>query len=89
MVVKELLHFTMKGSAICKEVEPEIKKLLAEKPEIKYSKIDEQNDADTFQYYAKKYGITVCPTFLGIVDGELQDGHEGYGSAMVLGSLVG
>lgn len=79
----------MKGSATCDEVEPEIKKLLAMMPEIKYSKIDEENDSVTFQYYAKKYGITVCPTFLGIVDGELQDGHEGYGTAMVLGSLVG
>tara|TARA_B110000503_G_scaffold24933_1_gene39267 strand:+ start:1649 stop:1915 length:267 start_codon:yes stop_codon:yes gene_type:complete len=88
-MLKELIHFTQPNSEACDAMEPIIKKLIKENPEIKYTKIDVSVDVTMFEYYASKYPINYCPAFLGLVDGKVQDGHVGATSQMVLESLVG
>lgn len=86
--MKELIHFTMTGSTVCKEMKPIIDKFIAENPDVVYSKVVVDLDNRLFSYYDKKYGISICPTFLGLRDGVLQDGHVGLASQMVLEALV-
>ena len=67
---------------------PEIQKFIQNNPSVKYTKIFVEEDKDLYNFYNKKYPMPVCPAFLGLVDGKVQDGHVGYATEMVLSSLV-
>ena len=86
---KELIHFTQPNSEVCAAMEPVIKKLVKDNPDITYVKIDVSQDKELYEYYYKKYPINYCPAFLGIVDGKVQDGHVGEATQLILESLVG
>lgn len=87
--VKELIHFTADWCQPCKNMEPIIKEFIEENPDIKYSMVNIEKDKEVFEYYLKKYNIMSVPTFLGMVDGNLIDGHVGVASKFVLKSLIG
>jgi hypothetical protein len=86
---KELIHFTQPNSEVCAGMELVIKKLIKDNPDITYVRIDVTQDHELFEYYAKKYPINYCPSFLGLVDGKVQDGHVGEATQLILESLVG
>jgi thiol-disulfide isomerase/thioredoxin len=86
--MKELIHFTQPNSEVCDRMEPVIKKLIKDNPDISYVKIDVSIEHELHEYYAKKYPINFCPAFLGLVDGVVQDGHVGEATQLVLESLV-
>ena len=86
--MKELLHFTRSESPACKEMEPIINKLIANNPDIHYTKINVDEDSKLYTFYSKSYDLSICPAFVGLVDGKVQDGHLGYAPLLVLESLV-
>lgn len=87
--MKELLHITHPESTGCRQMAAVIDKLIAENPEIKYSKVNSETDPKLYSYYIKKYGLpAVFPIFLGLVDGVMQDGHIGTAPELILESLV-
>jgi hypothetical protein len=86
--MKELIHFTLPGSTICNEMIPIIDKLISNHPEIHYVKVDVSSDSGIYEFYNKKYPMPICPSFLGLVDGKVQDGHIGLASELILASLV-
>lgn len=87
--MKELIHFTADWCQPCKNMEPVIAEFIEENPDIKYSKINIEKDTEIFEYYLKQYNIMSVPTFLGMKDGKLMDGHVGVASKFVLKSLLG
>jgi thiol-disulfide isomerase/thioredoxin len=86
--MKEIIHFTITGSTVCEEMAPVIADLINNNADIKYTKINIDEDRQLFDYYGKKYSLTHCPAFLGLVDGNVQDGHLGSGTRLILESLV-
>jgi hypothetical protein len=86
--MKELLHFTMTGSTICEQMQPTIDKLLSNCPDIHYTKINVNDDDSLYRFYSSKYDLSQCPSFLGLVDGKVQDGHIGFAPLLVLEALV-
>lgn len=86
-MVKELIHFTMPNSTVCESMEPVIKKLMARNPDLHYVRIDVTVEHELYDYYSRKYPINYCPSFLGIVDGKVQDGHVGEATELILESL--
>jgi thiol-disulfide isomerase/thioredoxin len=86
--MKEIIHFTMAGSTVCKEMQPIIDKLIQDNPDIKYTTIDVFEDDKLYLYYSKKYSMNTCPSFLGLVDGKVMDGHVGSATQLILESLV-
>lgn len=87
--MKEIIHFTAKSSTDCIDMLPEIKKFLTNNPAIIYSKIDIDLDANIYDFYSKKYPGLSVPSFIGLVDGLVQDGHVGKATSLILESLVG
>lgn len=87
--VKELVHFTAEWCQPCKQMEPIIKEFTEENKDIKYVKIDVDKDSKMFDFYRKKYTVMSVPTFLGIVDGKVIDGHVGATTKFILKSLLG
>lgn len=85
--MKELIHFTLPGSTICEEMTPIIDKLIINNPDVHYIKVDVSSDSSIYEFYNKKYPMPICPSFLGIVDGKVQDGHVGMASELILESL--
>lgn len=86
--MKELLHFTMDNSIVCEQMVPVISSLLDKNPDIKYTKINVNDDKSLYLYYSKKYSMPACPAFIGLVDGVVQDGHVGFATELILESLV-
>jgi hypothetical protein len=86
---KELIHFTQPDSEACAAMEPIIKKLIKDNPDIAYVRVDVSKETELFEYYNAKYQINYCPAFLGLVDGKVQDGHVGIATQHILESLVG
>lgn len=78
----------MTGSTVCQEMEPIINNLIANNSDIKYVKVNVDEDRLLYDFYSIKYDLSLCPVFLGIVDGKLQDGHIGSASTLILESLV-
>ena len=78
----------MDGSTVCEDMKPVIAKMLAENPDIQYTKINVDEDASLYKFYSSKYSLTHCPAFLGLVDGKVQDGHMGFAPSLVLEALV-
>ena len=86
--MKEIIHFTMTDSTACELMVPVIEDLLAHNPDIQYTKINVDEDNSLFDYYGRKYNLTYCPAFLGLIDSKVHDGHLGVGTRLVLESLV-
>jgi thiol-disulfide isomerase/thioredoxin len=70
-------------------MKPVINQFVKDNPDIKYTSIDIDQDKELFKYYSNKYPVMSIPTFLGIVDGKVIDGHVGVASAFKLKSLLG
>lgn len=87
--VKELVHFTAKWCQPCRAMEPIIAEFVNENPDIKYVKVDVDEDKKLFDFYHKQYSVMSVPTFLGMVDGKVIDGHVGATNKFVLKSLLG
>jgi len=86
--MKEIVHFTRENSTVCKAMTPIINKLIEENPDIKYTKVNVDEDQGIYGFYSKKYDMPVFPAFLGLVDGKLHQAHLGHASSLVLESLV-
>ena len=78
----------MNDSTVCEQMQPTIDRLLADNPDISYTKINVDDDKDLYSFYAKKYDLSICPAFIGLVDGQVQDGHLGFAPLLVLEALV-
>lgn len=87
--MKELVHFTADWCQPCKKMEPIIEEFIKENKDVKYTKINIEEDRELFDYYNKKYRVMSVPTFLGLEDGKVIDGHVGVASKFVLKSLLG
>lgn len=87
--MKELVHFTADWCQPCKKMEPVIQEFVSENPDIKYTKIDIEVDKKLFDYYSSHYTVMSVPTFLGMVDGKVIDGHVGIASKFMIQSLFG
>lgn len=87
--MKELIHFTADWCQPCKKMEPVIDEFILENQDIKYTKINVEIDKQMFEYYLKQYPIMSVPTFLGMRDGKVIDGHVGIASKFILKSLLG
>jgi hypothetical protein len=86
--MKELIHFTLPESTVCKEMSSTIDSFIKHNPEILYTKIDVSSDSALYEFYSKRYEISTCPAFLGLVDGKVHDGHCGKATELILESLV-
>jgi hypothetical protein len=86
--MKEILHFTFPGSILCDTMSPVIDKIVSNYPDIHYIRVDTSEGSPIFEYYKKKYPGLSAPSFLGIVDGKVHDGHIGPATEMILLSLV-
>jgi hypothetical protein len=86
--MKEIVHFTKANSTVCETMIPIINKLIAENPDIIYTKVDVDEDQGLYGFYSKKYDMPIFPAFLGLVDGKLHQAHLGYASSLILESLV-
>ncbi len=87
--MKELIYFWGDHSEYSVSMIDTLNEIKAEHPEIHVSFVDVNNDAPTAKYYFNKYHMVGVPATIGLIDGELIDGHYGTGSKMVLLSLVG
>lgn len=86
--MKELLHFTRNGSNTCEQMLPTIERFIVDNPDISYTKINVDDDKALYSFYAKKYDLSICPAFIGLVDGKVQDGHLGFAPLLILEALV-
>jgi len=86
--MKEIIHFTISGSTVCEQMQPTIDKLLSNCPDIHYTKINVDEDPKMHSFYSAKYNLSQYPSFLGLVDGKVQDGHIGFAPLLVLEALV-
>jgi len=64
--MKELLHFTAVWCNPCKQMAPVIDRFINDNPDIKYTKVDVDEQVDL----VKEYRIQSVPTFIGLIDGE-------------------
>jgi thioredoxin 1 len=64
--MKELIHFTATWCQPCKRMAPMIDQIIADNPEIKYTKVDA--DTDTQRFIDE--GIQSVPSFVFIIDGK-------------------
>lgn len=83
--MKELIHVYEQEDQAVNE---EIQKFIKNNPDVAYSKVNSDSDVELFRYYTMKFPVIEYPLFLGYVNGDLQDGHIGFGTEMVLSSLV-
>ena len=64
--MKELLHFTAVWCNPCKQMAPVIDRFINDNPDIKYTKVDVDEQVDL----VKEYRIQSVPTFIALIDGE-------------------
>jgi thioredoxin 1 len=74
---KELIHFTATWCGPCQSMAPDIVRFTEAHPEIKYTKIDLDNDKNAFEQYSEKFAIMSVPTMLAMVDGLFYKGRKG------------
>ncbi len=86
--VKELIYFWGDHSEYSMSMLEVMEEIKAEHPEIHVSTVDVNNDEATAKYYFSKYHMVGVPATIGLIDGELIDGHYGIGSKFVIMSLV-
>lgn len=65
--MKELLHFSATWCNPCKKMEPVVQRFIETNPDIKYTKIDVDEQIDLSSHYEIK-GV---PTFIALVDNEV------------------
>lgn len=86
--MKELIYFWGDHSDYSLSMIKTLDKIRQEHPEIHVSMVDVNNDEATARYYFNKYHMVGVPATIGLIDGQLIDGHYGPGSEFVLLSLV-
>lgn len=64
--MKELLHFTADWCNPCKQMAPVIERFINDNPDIKYTKVDVDEEFDL----VREYRIQSVPTFISLIDGE-------------------
>jgi thioredoxin-like negative regulator of GroEL len=74
---KELVHITAIWCQPCQQMAPEIVRFTEQNPDVKYTKVDLDEDAAEFKKYSEKFGIQSVPTLLGMVDGLFHKGRRG------------
>lgn len=74
---KELVHITAVWCQPCQQMAPEIVRFTEKNPDIKYTKIDLDEDNDAYAKYSEKFGIQSVPTLLAMVDGLFHKGRRG------------
>jgi thioredoxin 1 len=84
---KELVHFTAVWCLPCQQMAPEIVRFTEQNPEIKYTKIDLDEDPEKFKTFSEKFGIQSVPTLLGMVDGLFHKGRRGASTKAQIESL--
>lgn len=65
--MKELLHFSATWCNPCKKMEPVVQRFIETNPDIKYTKIDVDEQIELSSHYKIK-GV---PTFIALVDNEV------------------
>ena len=83
--MKEFLHFTADWCNPCKRMAPVIESFINENPDIKYTKIDVDEQVDL----VVKYDIQAVPTFIALIDGEIYNRFGGVKPESVLRSIFG
>ena len=78
-----LVHFTAEWCQPCKAMQPIITQFKDKHPEIKYTKIDIDEQPDT----AKFFGVMGVPTFISQVDGLNHERKTGRSTLFQLESL--
>lgn len=74
---KELIHITAVWCQPCQQMAPEIVRFTEQNPDVKYTKIDLDENKAEFNKYSDKFGIQSVPTLLGMVDGLFHKGRRG------------
>lgn len=72
----ELLHFTADWCVPCQRMKPIIDMFLEDSPNLKYTKIDIEEDFET----AKLHQVMSIPTFITMKDGQVLNRHTGMAS---------
>jgi thioredoxin 1 len=83
--LKELLHFTADWCNPCKKMAPVIEKFISDNPDIKYTKIDVDQEPDL----VREHKIQSVPTFIALVDGKFHNMLGGVKPESVLRSIFG
>jgi thioredoxin 1 len=65
--MKELLHFSATWCNPCKKMEPVVQRFIETNPDIKYTKIDVDEQIEL----SSNYQIKGVPTFIALVDSEV------------------
>jgi thioredoxin 1 len=81
--MKELIHFTAEWCQPCKAMQPIITQFRDKHPEVKYTRIDIDEQPDT----AKFFGVMGVPTFISQVDGLNHERKTGRSTLFQLESL--
>lgn len=79
----ELLHFTADWCVPCQRMKPIIDMFLEDNPNLKYTKIDIEEDFET----AKQYQVMSIPTFIVMKDEEVINRHTGMADYVKIKSL--
>ena len=79
----ELLHFTADWCQPCKKIKPLIDDYISNNPDIKYTRIDIEEDFDT----AKYYNVMSIPTLIVIKDEMVYNRHTGMATSEKISSL--
>jgi len=83
--MKEFLHFTAIWCNPCKMMAPIIERFISENPDIKYTKID----TDDQPLLVNEYAIQSIPTFIAVVDGEIHNRLSGIKRESDIKSIFG
>jgi thioredoxin 1 len=83
--MKEFLHFTADWCNPCKRMAPVIDSFINENPDIKYTKIDVDEQVDL----VAQYDIQAVPTFIALVDGKVHNRFGGVKPESVIRSIFG
>jgi thioredoxin 1 len=83
--MKELIHFTAEWCQPCKAMAPSIYQFIEKHSDIKYTKIDIDENPDA----AKLFGVLGVPTFISQIDGINHERRTGRSTLFQLESLFG
>ena len=81
--MKELLHFTADWCNPCKRMAPLIERFIEDNLDIKYTKVDVDEQTDL----VNTYDIQAVPTFIAVIDGEIHNRFGGVKPESVLRSI--
>jgi thioredoxin 1 len=83
--MKELIHFTAEWCQPCKAMSPVIYQFIEKHSDIKYTKIDVDENPDA----AKFFGVLGVPTFISQIDGINHERRTGKSTLFQLESMFG